>query len=42
LNVAAGQMSLDTNVPRDFLDFAAAQGIRATPADYLPRQLYGE
>ena len=42
LNVAAGQMSLDANVPRDFLDFADAQGIRATPADYLPRQLYGE
>ena len=42
LNVAAGQMSLDAARPRDFLEYACAQGIRATAADYLPRQLYGE
>jgi len=42
LNVAAGQMSLDASLPRDFLDFACAQGINASATDYLPRQLYGE
>ncbi len=42
LNVAAGQMSLDATRPRDFLEFACAQGISATASDFLPRQLYGE
>jgi len=42
LNVAAGQMSLDASVPHDFLEYACAQGIRASATDYLPRQLYGE
>ena len=42
LNVAAGQMSLDAARPQDFLEYACAQGIRATATDYLPRQLYGE
>ncbi len=42
LNVGAGQMSLDADEPRDFLDFARAQGIQAIESDYLPRQVYGE
>ncbi len=42
LNVAAGQMSLDADEPRDFLDFARRQGIHAAEGDYLPRQVYGE
>lgn len=42
LNVAAGQMSLDADEPRDFLDFARGQGIHAAEGDYLPRQVYGE
>jgi uncharacterized NAD(P)/FAD-binding protein YdhS len=42
LNVAAGQMSLDSVAPRDFLEFANAQGIHAAEGDYLPRQVYGE
>ncbi len=42
LNVAAGQMSLDGARPQDFLEYACAQGIRASATDYLPRQLYGE
>ncbi len=42
LNVAAGQMSLDVSKPDDFLDYLSAQGIHASPSDYLPRQVYGE
>ena len=42
LNVAAGLMSLDPNVPGDFLEFASTIGIQAGPGDYLPRQVYGE
>ena len=42
LNVAAGQMSLDAARPLDFLEFAHAQRIQATAADYLPRQVFGE
>ncbi len=42
LNVAAGQMSLDSVAPRDFLEFANAQGIHAAETDFLPRQVYGE
>ena len=42
LNVAAGQMSLDAARPQDFLEYAGAQGIRASAGDFLPRQLYGE
>ena len=42
LNVAAGQMSLDAAQPDDFLEFARSQGIHATAADYLPRQVFGE
>ena len=42
LNVAAGQMSLDTSRPGDFLEFLAGQGIQAAPSDYLPRQVYGD
>lgn len=42
LNVAAAQMSLDAAHPGDFLEYARAQGIRASATDYLPRQLYGE
>jgi uncharacterized NAD(P)/FAD-binding protein YdhS len=42
LNVAAGQMSLDSAKPGDFLDFARGQGIHAAAGDYLPRQVYGE
>src|SRR4051794_21717454 len=39
LNVAAGQMSLDSAAPQDFLAFVQAQGIRASAGDYLPRQV---
>jgi len=42
LNVAAGQMSLDSAKPTDFLDYARGTGIHAAPSDYLPRQVYGE
>jgi uncharacterized NAD(P)/FAD-binding protein YdhS len=42
LNVAAGQMSLDSANPGDFLEFACGQGIHADAVDYLPRQVYGE
>ncbi len=42
LNVAAGQMSLDPDTPRDFLEFARLQGIHAAEGDYLPRQVYGD
>jgi uncharacterized NAD(P)/FAD-binding protein YdhS len=42
LNVAAGSMSMDGSAPHDFLEFARAQGIDASPGDYLPRQFYGE
>ena len=42
LNVAAGQMSLDSAYPRDFLDYLCDQGIHAEPGDYLPRQVFGE
>ena len=42
LNVAAGQMSLDSSRPRDFLDYLCEQGIHAVPGDYLPRQVFGE
>jgi uncharacterized NAD(P)/FAD-binding protein YdhS len=42
LNVAAGQMSLDSAAPDDFLEFARDQGIHATAGDYLPRQVYGD
>ena len=42
LNVAAGQMSLDAARPLDFLEFAHAQRIHASAADYLPRQVFGE
>lgn len=42
LNVAAGQMSLDTTSPRDFLEFLNSQGIHAAAGDFLPRQVYGD
>ena len=42
LNVAAGQMSLDSARPDDFLEFARDQGIDAAAGDYLPRQVYGD
>ena len=42
LNVAAGQMSLDSSRPRDFLDYLCDQGIHAEPGDYLPRQVFGD
>lgn len=42
LNVAAGQMSLDSTQPRDFLDYVQTQGIHAGAGDYLPRQVFGE
>jgi uncharacterized NAD(P)/FAD-binding protein YdhS len=42
LNVAAGQMSLDSATPGDFLDYARSVGIHAAPGDYLPRQVYGD
>ncbi len=42
LNVAAGQMSLDAAQPHDFLEYLRSQGIAAGPADYLPRQVFGE
>jgi uncharacterized NAD(P)/FAD-binding protein YdhS len=35
-------MSLDAARPLDFLEFAHAQRIQATAADYLPRQVFGE
>jgi uncharacterized NAD(P)/FAD-binding protein YdhS len=35
-------MSLDSVAPRDFLEYANAQGIHASESDYLPRQVYGE
>jgi uncharacterized NAD(P)/FAD-binding protein YdhS len=42
LNVAAGQMSVDSSRPGDFLDYLKTQGIHAGPGDYLPRQVYGD
>jgi hypothetical protein len=42
LNVAAGQMSLESRSPDDFLEFANAQGIDASAGDFLPRQVYGD
>jgi uncharacterized NAD(P)/FAD-binding protein YdhS len=42
LNVAAGQMSLDSTMPDDFLEHANGQGIHAAAGDFLPRQVYGE
>ena len=42
LNVAAGQMSLDSVAPQDFLEFANEQGIHASAGDFLPRQVYAE
>jgi len=42
LNVAAGQMSVDSGRPGDFLDYLKSQGIHAEPGDYLPRQVYGD
>jgi uncharacterized NAD(P)/FAD-binding protein YdhS len=42
LNVAAGQMSIDSTRPGDFLDYLQSQGICAAPGDYLPRQVYGD
>jgi uncharacterized NAD(P)/FAD-binding protein YdhS len=42
LNVAAGQMSLDSSEPQDFLAYANALGIHAAAGDFLPRQVYGE
>jgi uncharacterized NAD(P)/FAD-binding protein YdhS len=42
LNVAAGQMSIDSAYPRDFLDYLCDEGIHAGPGDYLPRQVFGE
>ena len=42
LNVAAGQMSIDSGRPGDFLDYLKSQGIHASPGDYLPRQVYGD
>lgn len=42
LNVAAGQMSLESRSPDDFLKFANAQGIHASAGDFLPRQVYGD
>jgi len=42
LNVAAGQMSLDSATPGDFLDYTRSVGIHAAPGDYLPRQVYGD
>jgi uncharacterized NAD(P)/FAD-binding protein YdhS len=42
LNVAAGQMSVDSASPGDFLDYLKTQGINARSADYLPRQVYGD
>lgn len=42
LNVAAAQMSVDPARPQDFLDYLHAQGIHSGPADYLPRQVYGD
>ena len=42
LNVAAGQMSLESAKPHDFLEYARATGIHAAPGDYLPRQVFGE
>jgi uncharacterized NAD(P)/FAD-binding protein YdhS len=41
LNVPAGQMSLDASHPGEFLDFAAQQGLRVGPQDFLSRALYG-
>jgi hypothetical protein len=42
LNVAAGQMSVDSARPGDFLDYLKSQGIHAAAGDYLPRQVYGD
>jgi uncharacterized NAD(P)/FAD-binding protein YdhS len=42
LNVAAGQMSVDSARPGDFLDYLKTQGIHAAAGDYLPRQVYGD
>ena len=42
LNVAAGQMSVDSTRPGDFLDYLKSQGIHAGTGDYLPRQVYGD
>ncbi len=42
LNVSAGQMSLESRAPDDFLEYVRAQGIHAAAGDFLPRQVYGE
>lgn len=41
LNVPAAQMSLDASRPGDLVDFAARQGMRVGPQDFLSRALYG-
>jgi len=42
LNVPAGQMSIDTDRPAAFLDFALARGNAAGAQEFLPRAFYGE
>ena|SRR5579883_2171559 len=41
LNVPAGQMSLDASHPNELVNFAARQGMRVGPQDFLSRALYG-
>ncbi|MDG9930827.1 MULTISPECIES: FAD/NAD(P)-binding protein [unclassified Pseudomonas] len=42
LNVPAERMSLFTDKPGDFLDFARHELPEAKPGDFLPRRLYGD
>lgn len=42
LNVPASGMSVDPRDPEEFLRFARARGLQASPDDLLPRRLYGD
>lgn len=42
LNARASGMSLFADRPADFLDYAAARGVSADGAHFLPRSLYGD
>lgn len=41
LNVPAGKLSIDPDVPGDFYHWSVAQGHAVQPGDFLPRALFG-